>query len=262
MQGIAILIKMNLFYFVLYGHPFKTVLSCLLQVRASSLQELVYKGGQAGVTKATVTITFDNSDKQQSPVGYEMYDELTVSRQVLHHCSICLNTTTIIVLVYILYYILYYSFLLFNVLALCTYIHRWWLVDETSTSSTAQMPLHHEYRTSFVPFSSTSTTHTFSSCKYVWLCSGVAQHQSVVCHCEPLFTLSLHHWLSEYCLLLPCRDASPKCWTWSHLRCVTSLTVWGHSSTVISEWYSMLLFIDVILTLKEQTMAPKESTCE
>lgn len=54
----------------------------MLQVRASSLQELVYKGGQAGVTKATVTITFDNSDKQQSPVGYEMYDELTVSRQV------------------------------------------------------------------------------------------------------------------------------------------------------------------------------------
>lgn len=59
-------------------------------MRASSLQELVYKGGQAGVTKATVTITFDNSDKQQSPVGYEMYDELTVSRQV---CSkYCLYT--------------------------------------------------------------------------------------------------------------------------------------------------------------------------
>jgi chromosome segregation ATPase len=51
-------------------------------VRASNLQELVYKGGQAGVTKATVTITFDNSDKKQSPVGYETFDELTVSRQV------------------------------------------------------------------------------------------------------------------------------------------------------------------------------------
>ena len=54
----------------------------VLQVRAGTLQELVYKGGQAGVTKATVTITFDNHDKKQSPVGYESYDEFTVSRQV------------------------------------------------------------------------------------------------------------------------------------------------------------------------------------
>ena len=53
-----------------------------IQVRASNLQELVYKAGQAGVTKATVTITFDNSDKKQSPVGYETFDEITVSRQV------------------------------------------------------------------------------------------------------------------------------------------------------------------------------------
>lgn len=51
-------------------------------MRAGSLQELVYKGGQAGVTKATVTITFDNNDKKQSPVGYESYDEIVVSRQV------------------------------------------------------------------------------------------------------------------------------------------------------------------------------------
>ena len=42
----------------------------------------MYKGGQAGVTKATVTITFDNRDKKQSPLGYESYDEITVSRQV------------------------------------------------------------------------------------------------------------------------------------------------------------------------------------
>jgi len=58
-------------------------ISNLSQVRASSLQELVYKGGQAGVTKATVTITFDNSDKKQSPLGYESFDEITVSRQVV-----------------------------------------------------------------------------------------------------------------------------------------------------------------------------------
>jgi len=53
-----------------------------VQVRATNLQELVYKNGQAGVTKATVSITFDNSNKQQSPMGYEAYDEITVTRQV------------------------------------------------------------------------------------------------------------------------------------------------------------------------------------
>ncbi|XP_030852618.1 structural maintenance of chromosomes protein 2 [Strongylocentrotus purpuratus] len=58
-------------------------ISNLSQVRAGSLQELVYKGGQAGVTKATVTIVFDNKDKKQSPVGYDSFDEFTVSRQVV-----------------------------------------------------------------------------------------------------------------------------------------------------------------------------------
>ena len=32
-------------------------------MRIDNLQELVYKKGNAGVTKATVTITFDNSDE-------------------------------------------------------------------------------------------------------------------------------------------------------------------------------------------------------
>ncbi|KAB7504389.1 Structural maintenance of chromosomes protein 2, partial [Armadillidium nasatum] len=55
----------------------------LSQVRATNLQELVYKNGQAGVTKATVTITFDNTDKKQSPIGYEHYQEVTITRQVV-----------------------------------------------------------------------------------------------------------------------------------------------------------------------------------
>ncbi|KAJ8305459.1 hypothetical protein KUTeg_016004 [Tegillarca granosa] len=55
----------------------------LTHVRATNLQELVYKNGQAGITKATVSITFDNVDKKQSPLGYEQYDEITVSRQVV-----------------------------------------------------------------------------------------------------------------------------------------------------------------------------------
>merc|ERR1712227_587825 len=58
-------------------------ISNLTQGRATNLQELVYKNGQAGVTKATVTITFNNSDKKQSPLGYEQYDEIAITRQVV-----------------------------------------------------------------------------------------------------------------------------------------------------------------------------------
>ncbi|XP_065185116.1 structural maintenance of chromosomes protein 2-like [Sycon ciliatum] len=55
----------------------------LSQVRATNLQELVYKNGQAGVTKASVTVTWDNADKKHSPVGYEAWDEIVVTRQVV-----------------------------------------------------------------------------------------------------------------------------------------------------------------------------------
>ncbi|NXW73080.1 SMC2 protein, partial [Hirundo rustica] len=55
----------------------------LTQVRASNLQDLVYKNGQAGITKATVSINFDNSNKSQSPLGFEANDEITVTRQVV-----------------------------------------------------------------------------------------------------------------------------------------------------------------------------------
>lgn len=52
------------------------------QVRVNSLQELVYKQGQAGVTKASVSVMFDNADEAGSPVGYEQYKKITVTRQV------------------------------------------------------------------------------------------------------------------------------------------------------------------------------------
>eukprot|EP01018_Ginkgo_biloba_P015432 Gb_17843 [translate_table: standard] len=55
----------------------------LQQVRASNLQELVYKQGQAGVTKATVSIVFDNSNRSRSPIGYEDCSEITVTRQIV-----------------------------------------------------------------------------------------------------------------------------------------------------------------------------------
>ncbi|XP_055826493.1 structural maintenance of chromosomes protein 2-1 [Solanum dulcamara] len=55
----------------------------LQQVRASNLQELVYKQGQAGITKATVSVVFDNSDRSRSPLGYEDCAEITVTRQIV-----------------------------------------------------------------------------------------------------------------------------------------------------------------------------------
>lgn len=58
-------------------------ISNLTHVRASNLQDLVYKNGQAGITKATVSITFDNSNKKQSPLGFETHDEITITRQVV-----------------------------------------------------------------------------------------------------------------------------------------------------------------------------------
>lgn len=43
----------------------------------------MYKQGQAGVTKATVSITFNNSERETSPVGYEHCEQITVTRQVV-----------------------------------------------------------------------------------------------------------------------------------------------------------------------------------
>lgn len=53
-----------------------------LQVRASSLADLVYKQGQAGISKATVSVTFNNDDPYSSPPGYEDKKEIIVTRQV------------------------------------------------------------------------------------------------------------------------------------------------------------------------------------
>ncbi|RDB22008.1 Structural maintenance of chromosomes protein 2 [Hypsizygus marmoreus] len=52
------------------------------QMRAANQQDLIYKRGQAGITKASVTIVFDNSDRSNSPVGYEDCKQLTVTRQI------------------------------------------------------------------------------------------------------------------------------------------------------------------------------------
>ncbi|KAF2395743.1 RecF/RecN/SMC protein [Trichodelitschia bisporula] len=52
-------------------------------VRAQNLQDLIYKRGQAGVTKASVTIVFDNRDKAKSPIGFEDYAQISVTRQIV-----------------------------------------------------------------------------------------------------------------------------------------------------------------------------------
>ena len=69
-------------------------------MRASNLNELIYKQGQAGVTKASVTLVFDNSNAELSPHGYDHYKKITVTRQVRHRhpesprqnfCLLCMS---------------------------------------------------------------------------------------------------------------------------------------------------------------------------
>lgn len=58
-------------------------ISSMSTVRASNLQDLIYKRGQAGVTKASVTIVFDNSDSSKSPIGFESVPKISVTRQIV-----------------------------------------------------------------------------------------------------------------------------------------------------------------------------------
>lgn len=62
-------------------------ISTLSHVRASNLNELIYKYGQAGINKASVAIIFDNTDKRFSPIGCEDYDEITVTRSIFQSKS-------------------------------------------------------------------------------------------------------------------------------------------------------------------------------
>jgi structural maintenance of chromosome 2 len=55
----------------------------LQYIRAENNEELVFKKGQGGITKATVTITFDNSDPKHCPIGYENEKLLVIRRQVM-----------------------------------------------------------------------------------------------------------------------------------------------------------------------------------
>ena len=50
--------------------------------RVTSLRELIYKNGQAGINQAEVTVFFDNRNKKGSPLGLEMFDEVKISRVI------------------------------------------------------------------------------------------------------------------------------------------------------------------------------------
>ncbi|KAJ3186681.1 Structural maintenance of chromosomes protein 2 [Gaertneriomyces sp. JEL0708] len=58
-------------------------ISTLSHVRANNLQDLVYKRGQAGISKASVTIVFNNEDRDRSPPGYENNKQISVTRQII-----------------------------------------------------------------------------------------------------------------------------------------------------------------------------------
>ncbi|XP_055388632.1 uncharacterized protein LOC129617420 [Condylostylus longicornis] len=55
----------------------------LQQMRVTKLDELIYKQGQAGVTKASVTLVFRNDDSKRSPVGLADRPKITISRQIV-----------------------------------------------------------------------------------------------------------------------------------------------------------------------------------
>ena len=235
LQGIAILYWLKwTFYFVPYGHPFKAVLSCLFQVRASSLQELVYKGGQAGVTKATVTITFDNSDKQQSPVGYEMYDELTVSRQVLHHCSMCLNNYYN----YIIIHIYIYIYILFIPLLFLLFVHTfvgsdWWTKQvpyqwHKCHSITSTGPL--SFRSAQRQQPALSHHASMYGCARVW--HGTSRLGVTVSHCLPI------HCTTDSLSIVCCCHAGP------HHQSAEHEATWGMLHHSLYEVILVLWFLN------------------
>ena len=56
-------------------------ISSLNTVRVTNKQEYIYKNGQAGVSRANVTILFDNSDKSRCHEAYKKYDKISVRRE-------------------------------------------------------------------------------------------------------------------------------------------------------------------------------------
>ncbi|KAH0570102.1 Chromosome segregation ATPase [Spironucleus salmonicida] len=60
-------------------------ISQLSRIRVNSLTDLIYKQGQAGITKASVSLIFNNQNVKLSPQGYESSEYLTITRQILQN---------------------------------------------------------------------------------------------------------------------------------------------------------------------------------
>eukprot|EP00768_Dysnectes_brevis_P006159 gnl/Dysnectes_brevis/4747_a6534_373.p1 GENE.gnl/Dysnectes_brevis/4747_a6534_373~~gnl/Dysnectes_brevis/4747_a6534_373.p1 ORF type:complete len:1165 (-),score=294.46 gnl/Dysnectes_brevis/4747_a6534_373:80-3574(-) len=54
----------------------------LSRIRVSVLSELIYMQGQAGVTKAAVSLVLNNTDPSQSPAGYESMNRIVITREI------------------------------------------------------------------------------------------------------------------------------------------------------------------------------------
>lgn len=57
-------------------------ISSIKTIRASTMQDVIYKSGQAGILTATVSLTFDNRDKLRSAPQYKHIDKIIISREV------------------------------------------------------------------------------------------------------------------------------------------------------------------------------------
>ena len=57
-------------------------LNTLKHIRVEKKAELIYKGGTAGITKASVTLVFDNRKANMQPLGYEDQEELSVTLKI------------------------------------------------------------------------------------------------------------------------------------------------------------------------------------
>jgi len=68
---------------ILDGICFVLGQSSVKSFRCENLQQLIYKNGQSGVTKAMVSALFDNRNKSQSPIGLEDLDEFEITRTII-----------------------------------------------------------------------------------------------------------------------------------------------------------------------------------
>ena len=57
-------------------------ISSLEKLKETNLEALKYKKGPEGKEEASITIILDNTDKKNSVLGFECYDEITICRMI------------------------------------------------------------------------------------------------------------------------------------------------------------------------------------